>query len=412
MEANLFKLIRSDDIYIRSYGSGRVVLSLRNGIRLGLSGQLATVLWKLVDSVDGLSLRYIASQKNAFTGEMRSIASMIDAILTELDKAEPMDYETVINRVPGLMPHSLKERVPLFAGMDLTYVCNLRCKHCYVLHKVSEPKPEQIDEKTAYRVIDSLVELGCLDLTLTGGEITLHPRYRDVLSYAKDQHLYTILKTNGITMTERRANEYAEDPANETHLSLYGSTAEVHDEMTVLPGSFNKTLAGMRELSKAGVRCKINILVWERDADQIVDACKLVEDMGHAPNLEDVMHGRLNGDQSPRSLRISTETRAKLTEQGILQPFSPDSCSAGMSKLKIYGNGGISACELIPHSFGNLFQQSLAEIWYGMPFSDFSHQVMGASQLSAKEFPILSNRNACPGLNILNTGQMEGQTQI
>jgi MoaA/NifB/PqqE/SkfB family radical SAM enzyme len=101
-----------------------------------------------------------------------------------------------------------------------------------------------------------------------------------------------------------------------------------------------------------------------------------------------------------------------LTEQGILPPFNPEPCTAGMAKLKINGNGGVATCELIPHAFGNLFEQSLEAVWRGMHFTDFSNHVIDASHLSPKQFPILSNRNACPGINYLNTGQLEGQTKI
>lgn len=408
----MFKLVYNNDTSFRFFGPRIVIVSRRNAARFGLTGEAAALLFHLIQNVGPVPLTELARQRNHFQGPLKAVAEVVHTVLTELEHAVPLSYEDLIKRVDGLFPHAMEHRLPLFAGVDLTYVCNLRCVHCYVLHKVTEPKPNFIDKETAFRTIDSLAELGCLDLTMTGGEITLHRDYRAVLSYAKDRHIYTIIKTNGTTMSQRNAETYAQDAANETHLSLYGSTAEVHERMTAIPGSFEKTLAGMRELTRAGIKCKINVLVWKMNANQLADIITLVKDLGHEPHLEDIIHGRLNGDRSPREMRITPETRAQLEKEGFLDPFDPAPCTAGAAKIKINGNGGVATCELLPTSFGNVFQESLSDIWHSHQVRTYSREILDASHLSESQFPILSNRNCCPGLNLLTRAQLDGPTVL
>jgi len=58
--------------------------------------------------------------------------------------------------------------IPVYAQMELTYTCNLKCIHCYT---VADFFQKELSNKDVKRIIDQLAELGTLYLALTGGEI-------------------------------------------------------------------------------------------------------------------------------------------------------------------------------------------------------------------------------------------------
>ncbi len=68
--------------------------------------------------------------------------------------------------------------------MELTYKCNLRCIHCYNPAVRGE---QEISFDTAKKVIDDAVELGCFNLTVSGGECTLDGDFIKIMEYARQK---------------------------------------------------------------------------------------------------------------------------------------------------------------------------------------------------------------------------------
>jgi radical SAM protein with 4Fe4S-binding SPASM domain len=63
-------------------------------------------------------------------------------------------------------------------------------------------------------------------------------------------------------------------------ISFDGADAETHDKFRGLPGSFDQSLAGMRNLRAAGVATQVNCTIARHDKDQIEDVLQLAEREG------------------------------------------------------------------------------------------------------------------------------------
>jgi len=406
----MISVFRNDSVGVRFYDDEVAILSRREGTRKLVQGPIVTVMRRMVESsgLDGLQ-NVLAS--DAVTDPQQK--AVIQALRDVFDKFAQQKGSTQLgaffkvgSRLPAL---SLTHRFPLTAMCEVTYRCNLRCKHCFVLHKIEEDKPAHVDDEVILRMLGELVTLGCLDVTLTGGEVTLHRGWQNFVTRAKDVHLYTVLKTNATTFTAQRAEAYAQDPGNETHASLYGSKPETHDAFTAVPGSLEKTLMGLRNLSKVGIRVKVNTTIWHGNTEELAEMKQMMEDMGHQIEFDDIIHGRLNGDRSPRELKISAETRSKLVEQGWLEPFEPKPCGAGKIKIKIDAEGKVATCELFAGGFGNAHETSVAELWNAPTFKNSSEETIRLANAEKEGTKVIP---ACPGLNLLNTGKMEGRTEV
>lgn len=402
-------IYRSPDLWIRFFGDDVALLSRRDGRRHAIEGPAVRTLRRLVGSLGVSGLERLARDGAGFA-EGERLAHALGHQLDALDAAPvPTLLRTVLGRAPALYAHAQRERIPLFAMCECTYRCNLRCTHCFILHKVSARPAHLVPTEHVLRLLDELVELGCLDLTLTGGETTLHPDYRALVSAARSLHLATTLKTNASTFTRERACEYAADPAHATDVSLYGATPEVHDAFTSTPGSFAKTTRGLAELARAGVRCTVISIISERNAAQVDDIARLVADLGHDVLFDDVIYGRLDGDQAPLALRATRDARDRLIAQGRLKPFEPSPCIAGQVKVKIAADGGIASCELFPAGFGDVWSSGFDALWRDPRFVGKADRVV---QLSTSHRKDGRSVLTCPAMNRLNTGRMDGPTIV
>src|SRR5439155_8125892 len=74
-------------------------------------------------------------------------------------------------RSEALHARSMRERIPIMGGLELTFRCNLACVHCYVnlAPNDREAARRELTTDEWYRVIDQVADAGTLWLTLTGG---------------------------------------------------------------------------------------------------------------------------------------------------------------------------------------------------------------------------------------------------
>jgi MoaA/NifB/PqqE/SkfB family radical SAM enzyme len=398
-----------EDFTVRIYGAACAVLSWRDGRRRAVDGPLAQVLVSIVNQV---GLKCVKKYSGTFAREadsqsIRQVAEALALLIAGPPTGETVDLNGLLSQAPSLLNYVTQSRLPLYGMMELTYLCNLRCRHCYVLHKVEEKHPAHLSDSAITKTIDSLVDLGCLYVTITGGEPTLAQNYRSYISMCKDRSLYTTLKTNATTFTKTRAQKYAQDPAHETHVSIYGASSATHDYFTAIQGSLHRTLEGMRNLAACGIRCKVNCTVWKGNVNELDGIRKLVEDNGHYVVFDDIIHGRLNGDMFPLNLAIEQDERTRLVAAGILDSFKPAPCTAGAVKVKVDAEGRVGTCELLARSFGNVNQRPLADIWASPELVGFGETAM---QISKERRLSGDLDRACPGLNILKTGTLEGES--
>lgn len=75
-----------------------------------------------------------------------------------------------------------KKSIPFRATIELTYRCNLKCVHCYI---TEDKFKKELSLNEICSILDQLADLGCLHLSITGGEIFIREDIFEILTYAK-----------------------------------------------------------------------------------------------------------------------------------------------------------------------------------------------------------------------------------
>jgi len=92
-----------------------------------------------------------------------------------------------------------------FAFIYVTNECQLNCTHCSFQSSPVQPHT-RVDEKVILRILDELK--GIRDITLTGGEPTLHPAFEKILSKAAENARIVYVMTNGINLVGKDRLRY------------------------------------------------------------------------------------------------------------------------------------------------------------------------------------------------------------
>ena len=152
--------------------------------------------------------------------------------------------------------------------VNLNYVCNERCVFCAAdVHAATGSshvrRSVTVDEIRSWAGRGP----GARDrVSLAGGEPTLHPDLLEIIRMLTRRKPETLLFTNGLRLANPTyARATASAGVTCYQLAFFGASAESHDRITGVPGSFEKTIAALHALAplraEMGIRIAIRLLV-------------------------------------------------------------------------------------------------------------------------------------------------------
>jgi mycofactocin radical SAM maturase len=164
---------------------------------------------------------------------------------------------------------------PICLTWELTYACNLACRHCLSSSGRRDPRELTTDEAKA--VIDELERMQVFYVNIGGGEPTIRPDFWEIVDYATAHHVGVKFSTNGSRITPQVAASLAASDYVDVQISLDGATPEVNDDVRGL-GSYATAVRAMENLAAAGFRnFKVSVVCTRQNLGQL-DAFKALAD--------------------------------------------------------------------------------------------------------------------------------------
>ncbi len=257
---------------------------------------------------------------------------------------------------------------PFSAMIEVADRCNEVCVHCY---QIQGQKGElSLDEWK--RIIDELAEMGVLFLTISGGEATLRKDFLDIVAYAREKAFAVKLYTNGLSMTDALAASLADLAVQEVQISLYSHRAEVHDWVTRVPGSWQKTVDGAKALIARGVHVVLKSPLMSFNADEYREYIDFVTSVGADFSLDPQLDYREDGDRSTQRLQMDDRTYLKVLSDPILgrersgtpkKSLDRSVCGACSGNVHIEANGEMRPCTLLNVPVGNAVEDGVRKAW-------------------------------------------------
>jgi radical SAM protein with 4Fe4S-binding SPASM domain len=230
-------------------------------------------------------------------------------------------------------------------------------------------------------VLDQLAAAGVLFLTISGGEIFLRPDLFNILEHARALRFSVKIKTNGILIREAQARRLADLGIAGVQISIYSHRTEVHDGITLVPGSLERSIRGARLLKAAGVKVTLANVLMRQNVDDYPHVKTLAGALGVGFSLDPTITPMMDGDRSILSLNIDRAALRRVlldselvgeVEEFCAPPTGPFEeedayarvpCSAGHTSCYISPYGDVYPCVQFPLPCGNVRQKKFIDIW-------------------------------------------------
>ncbi len=312
----------------------RIRLAAQNDTKGGWSGMEATVI-------------ELHRPSESFLQSMRVIAARLRRSIDRTKWQAAWIQAKKLAALPADIPLGFyRQLVPGVAGQGLVrtgFNCNQNCGICWQDREWGRFGSEQV-----LIWIEDLYLAGARRLIISGGEPTLDHSLASYIEWARTLGFDTItLETNAIRFASSGLAEQLRDAGlSDCFVSLHSGDAAISDAITRAPGTFGKTVAGIKSLLAAHLPVRLNCVMTAEGLPTLPGFPGFVRStFGNDPGLQGIMLSQPTDPYDPQllarivpppqQLRIAlkqTIDRAfelKLPISGLDGPCGPPLCAFG-----------------------------------------------------------------------------------
>ena len=267
--------------------------------------------------------------------------------------------------------------------LEVTSRCNERCIHCYIPN-IKKDKGKDMELPLILRVLDEAKEMGTLQVTLSGGELFIHKDIASILRHARKNDFAISILSNLTLLTNDHISLLKEINPSLVQVSLYSMKAEEHDAITLVKGSFIKTVNAIERLVSVDIPIQISCPVMKINRksykDVLVYASKLrtkaytdfimmaqsdfdTKNLTQRINLietKELLKDMLQFDQDYLGSTLQQEPKSRDMEKFKQMPL----CGVGVDSICLTANGDYYPCAGWQGMLvGNAYKHSLKDIW-------------------------------------------------
>ena len=274
--------------------------------------------------------------------------------------------------------------LPISGSFELTPLCNLDCKMCYVhLNKAQMQGAQLLSVEQWKQIMQQAIDAGMMYARLTGGECLTYPGFQELYLFLRDRGVETVILTNGLLLDEDMTAFLQKNPPAAIQVSLYGAGEETYEQVTG-KRAFSLVMKNLRRIKAAKIPLTIAVTPSEymTDAEQIL---RLLweEELPFAINASILPPrpetGRVLADANQDTYISLLKLRSQLKGKELILEGDPESlpdpggkqggpafgvtCGAGRSGFAIDWQGNMRPCNNFPCEGENVLLLGFEEAW-------------------------------------------------
>jgi radical SAM protein with 4Fe4S-binding SPASM domain len=283
------------------------------------------------------------------------------------------------------------QRAPMQVSIEVTRRCPLECQHCYNNLPMGDQdaRSREMTTEEHFRMLDELVEMGCFWLLYTGGEIFARKDFLEIYTYAKKKGFLITLFTNGTLINKKIADYLVEWPPFAIEITLYGRTRETYEALTMIPGSYDRCLRGIKLLKERGLPLKLKTVATSVNKHEVFSMKRFAEEeLGVEFSFDGQINPRVDCSQSPLGVRLTPEEVVALdmhapngkseylrlakyelekTVHGVSKARTENVyfCGSGMNAFAINAYGEMGICVISQQETFDIREKGVRSVWEG-----------------------------------------------
>jgi len=162
-------------------------------------------------------------------------------------------------------------RTPLNIYWEMTQACALACRHCRAT-AVPQPHPQELGFDEGVALLHQILEFGdpLPQLILTGGDPLQRADLYELIDEARKLGIgVSITPAATPALTREVLSKLKKHSVEGLGLSLDGSTAQRHDSIRGVPGTFDRTMQAIRWAQELEMPLQVNTLAAAETVDDV-----------------------------------------------------------------------------------------------------------------------------------------------
>ena len=281
--------------------------------------------------------------------------------------------------------------------IEITSRCNERCVHCYI---PNDNKVNNIEPSLFYDILEQCNDMKLLHLTLSGGEPMLHPNFCDFLRKCKEYDFSINILTNLTLLNDDIISEMKRNSLLGVQVSLYSMNSDIHDEITQMKGSFEKTKNAILKLIENNIPMQISCPIMKQNKNNYNDVKEWAKKynihvgddytiIAKYDHTTQNLSNRLSIDEVEELINNIVDTDIKYVEKMEEEierkkntPYDDYVCSVCNSSICITESGNVYPCAgWQDNVVGDVKETSLKDIW------ENSEKVKYLREVKKQDFP-------------------------
>lgn len=304
--------------------------------------------------------------------------------------------------------------------LELSRYCNLKCLHCY--NKSGVNATSSLSRECIVKLFKEMREIYSSPeiLILTGGEPFLFNNLLDIIKIGFDHGFKKVrINTNGTILPKNELRTFITKHADqiEIQITLLGLDAKIHDFISTLAGTFNRTLSTIKVFldTNASITCSLmktkflntnDIEPFEKELGVKISLGDIFP-VGRAKEVFEVISPSENHNEF---IDKSNQQKGffKLSEEKVksLQENYPPELPCGKNTFSVSSNGDLLPCTLLQGIIiGNIHNDKTTNILRSKKMVEFLDKIKIDSR------PVCNNcelryvcKNKCPAVSLFYGG--------
>ncbi len=363
--------------------SGAVMLSMLDKIPRSID-EIVENLSKIFVGVDLETLKYDTIEffelfvEEGYVCHGESLDACIDCFVINTLKNEKLNLNQDALASDGCVGKEINSNEFLRSiHIDIADACNEHCIHCYI---PEDCKNHLIDSSLFYRILEDGLKSNIVHVTFSGGEPLLHKDIIAFLKKCREKGLAVNVLSNLTLLTDEIVSEMKKNPLLSVQVSLYSIDSFIHDSITQLRGSFEKTTDSILKLCAEGIPVQISCPIIKQNKKSFDEVLHWGWNHNIGVVSEPQIFATYDHSQGNLDNRLSVDEVSEIIDLEIKEGFAQWIYDIAQNKVLLDENDPI--CSICRYSFcvktdgkvfpcagwqnniiGDLSSQTVKEIW-------------------------------------------------